>query len=162
MLPIYVAVVVESGVGEGERGIRVKNQYVPKSSGIVYPALDGLLKTPVPEVDDMVIVLCSDDWNLGRYYIPILKQFSSISSSKTATQIEAAQIDLAADTINVGLGGESAVLGDTLVSTLNSFVSSVFNSHTHTSGAPGAPTSPPIVPATTDFSSAKSTVVKIK
>jgi hypothetical protein len=66
---------------------------------------------------------------------------NEIKTSGAGVEVSAPTINLKGNMVTVaGAGGEPLVKGNMLLA--------MFNSHVHTTTAPGAPTSPPVVPLT--------------
>lgn len=151
-LPVYVAEVTETDLGDAGRNVKAANEFLPDSAGEIAPALDGLAKLPAPAVGEKILVLQSDSTNLERYYIPIRSELSSLSDDNSAVQIESegnveiwggGDLNLEGANISVGDGAtESAVLGDQLNTWLNKLVTQI--SLIMVTGNLGIPSSPPI------------------
>jgi hypothetical protein len=145
----YNAIVTETGLGSTGRAIRVANEIISARAGLVYPLLDGMLKLPPPEVDEVVTVFTLDKSNLYRFYLPIRTALANDDSG----------------VIQVGDASEFTVLGETLLDLLGQLCDALAI-ETHT-GNIGLPTSPPLNAATysslkTQIAAAKSAKVKIE
>lgn len=160
-LPIYVAEVTETGLGDTGRSVKASNEFLPDTAGEISPALDGLLKMPPPEVGEKVLVLQVDSSNLYRYYIPIRSSFSELSDNSEAAQIESAgPLELDGSAIKIGSGAsEPAVLGDTLKSKLEDIINEIVALQTIGNlGAP-APVSPSTSAAVSAIAAQLSTIL---
>lgn len=86
------------------------------------------------------------------------KDSSIVDLTKDAVQVIAKNVHIRSQTVSLGEGAiEPAILGKTFAA--------IFDAHTHTSTAPGAPTSPPIpvpMPLSAPMNPAISTCVKVK
>lgn len=143
-LPIYVAEVTETDLGDTGRNIKAANEFLPAEAGEIAPALDGLMKIPAPAVGEKVLVLQVDSTNLFRYYIPIRSSFGALSDDNSKAQFESAG-DLEIEGANIKIGAdatEHAVLGDVLKQWLTDFATQV--QAITVVGNLGAPSGPPI------------------
>ena len=124
---MYVAQVVETGLGDSGREIRVKSTLIPAMQSLVEPAYSGGLKLPAPALDELVLVFSLDDTNTRRLYLPVRTAFSNITDDPDWAQIEAAAgVELEGDVIKLGVDAvEPAVLGDTLVTKLTDILNTL-------------------------------------
>jgi hypothetical protein len=74
-MDIYIAWVYEVS----NRDVKIQSEAIPKSNNLVNPLLDGLIKGPVPDVGDQVLVIDLDSSHSVRFYLPIRKDFSNSS-----------------------------------------------------------------------------------
>lgn len=144
---------------------------VAKWDVFIPPMLDGVLKLPVPEVDDSVLIFVADEHNQVLYYLPVDYAYSNLTDTATEYQIENTQGNVHIDGDEILLGNSAAnyVALSNLVKTqldniqtaISSLVST-FNAHVHTSAAPGSPTSPPVTPSTATYTAAEVAAAKVK
>jgi hypothetical protein len=153
-LPVYVAEVTETDLGDAGRNVKAANEFLPDTAGEIAPALDGLMKLPAPKVGEKILVMQVDSSNLHRYYIPIRSQLNQLSDTNSKVQIEGegdveikggGPLFIEGSEIKVGEGAsEAAVLGDELKSKLTDIINEIIA--LQTIGNLGAPA--PVSPAT--------------
>lgn len=138
-LPIFVAQVTETNLGDDGRSIKAANEWIATDE--VAPAMDGLAKMPPPAVDELVLVLQLDSTNLHQYYMPIRSAFSSLTADSSKAQIESAgDLELEGSNIKIGSGAtEPAVLGDQLNSWLTDLVTEITLVTVSTAFGPSSP-----------------------
>lgn len=151
-MPLYIARVTETELGDTGRSIKAENEFIPADAGEIAPALEGLLKLPPPKKDDLVLVLQFDSSNLYRYYLPVRASFPSLSDDSSKVQIEgegAVEVKGGGDAlfegsaIKIGEGAsEPAVLGDTLKQQLSDLITQI--TAITVPGNLGIPSGPPI------------------
>jgi hypothetical protein len=123
--PIFLARVNKIGLGSTGLGITIKSEVICITEIIVYPILDGLLKLPAPQVNDIVLILQVDSSNLIRFYIPIRQDFSNLVQNATNIQIESAgKIEMDGIEIDLGVNAMQFVVLATLMAV-------IFNAHVH-------------------------------
>lgn len=127
MIPLYAAIVKETGLGADGRSIRVVSDIMPLIPDLVYPAFDGPVKLPPPEVDEVVLVFNADSSNTIRWYLPIRTSFGTLTQDGAKLQIECANsVEIEGATIKIGANAtESAVLGTTLGNLLQDLFSAI-------------------------------------
>jgi len=175
-LTYYKAIVKASGLGDSGRNITVSSELADWDSEVP-PMLDGILKLPVPQVDDTVLVFIADNWNQIEYYLPVDYAFSSLTNSATSLQIENTVGDVevdAATTILLGAGAsEYVALAEQVKSQLDDIETAIstlvsnFNAHTHvvagvTAGPASVVAAVPSVPSGASYSAADVAATKVK
>ena len=156
--------------GIHDRNVTVHSDYIPRSTNLVKPMFEGLIQVQVPDIGDKVLVLSLDAAHRVRFYLPIRKEFELLTNNPEYTQIEASsgKVQIAAsEAIELGTTGlESAILGDTLVSILETLCDALAV-ETHIGALPTIPTGPPLNAAQylavkAQLATAKSILVKLQ
>lgn len=143
---------------------------VAKWDTLISPMLDGILKLPVPQVDDSVFIFAADEFNQVLRYIQTDYVNSNISSESTDVSIENTQGNVHIDGTEILLGASASdyvALAASVKAQLDSIQTAIttlvtnFNAHTHT-GNLGSPTTPPLVPSTASYTAAEVAAAKVK